>query len=596
MNNLKKENEPKLFGKTITRKRIILICWIVAILLGAFQSWDTRHSMNPDGLSYLDMGDAYLRGDWDMAINAYWSPLYSWLTGLALFILNPTPYWEATVIHLVNFLIYLGSMACFHFFLNQLIKYNQFQIDNNNKTNYRSFPEWVWIILGYSLFIWTSLDLITLTKVTPDMCLTGFVYLASGLFIRIRMGFSSVFIYILFGIVLGLGYLTKVPFLPIAFFFLGSSIFLIGHFRNNWKRVMILSLSFFIVCGSFAIVLSKAQGRFTFGDSGKLNYAWYVNNVPKWVHWQGDEPKSGTPMHPTRKISDEPVIYEFETPIQGTYPPWYDPTFWHEGISINFNIKQQIAVLQHIIENFYVDLFFKLQAPLIVGFLIFFLKEWNRSNSYNALLKQWFLLIPAIIALCMFALVHAETRFLGAYIILLWLGLFSGVYLFQSSESIKWATNVILAMVITLITITITPFGMRTYHLFVDLIGDKKVWPHKHFQVAQGVKQLNIHVGDKVAFIGHAIDAYWARLASVQIIAEIPYKNIDSFWTADSTVKNKVFQTFSDVHAKAILTSEVPQYTSLSEWQRIGDTGYYFYDLRKKSIGEEKNNETVITE
>jgi hypothetical protein len=31
--------------------------------------------MNPaDGISYLDIGDAYWRGDWHMAINAFWSP------------------------------------------------------------------------------------------------------------------------------------------------------------------------------------------------------------------------------------------------------------------------------------------------------------------------------------------------------------------------------------------------------------------------------------------------------------------------------------------------------------------------------------------
>ncbi|MBN2031171.1 hypothetical protein JW824_13135 [bacterium] len=596
MKNFKEGNELVLFGKTITRKRLILICWIVAIILGAFQAWDTRHYVNPDGLSYLDMGDAYLRGDWDMAINAYWSPFYSWLTGLTLSIIKPSPYWEASVIHLLNFLIFLGSMACFHFFLNQLIKYNQFQIERNKKTKYQSFPEWAWIILGYSLFIWTSLDLITLTKVTPDICLTGFVYLSCGLLIRMRMGFSSVFICILFGIVLGFGYLVKVPSLPIAFFFLGSSIFMIGHFRNNWTRVLISSLSFAIVCGSFAIMLSKEQGRFTFGDSGKLNYAWYVNGVSMWVHWQGDELKSGTPMHPTRKISDKPVIYEFEIPIQCTYPPWYDPAYWHEGLTIYFNIKQQIAVLQYIIENFYVNLFFQLQAPLVVGFLIFFLTGWNRPDNHKILLKQWPLLIPAIIAMSMFALVHVETRFLGAYIVLLWLGLFSGIHLFQSSKSIKWAKNIILAVVITLMTITVIPFGMRTYHLFADLIGGKSVWVHKHFQVAQGIKQLNIHDGDKVGFIGHAIDAYWARLASIQIIAEIPYNNIDSFWAADSAVKKKAFQIFSDIHAKAVLTSEVPQYALLSEWQRLGDTGYFFYDLRKKSIGEEKNSETVIIE
>ena len=56
-----------------------------------------RHYVNPDGLSYIDMGEAYIRGDWDMAINTYWSPLYAWLIGITLFIIKPSPYWEASV-------------------------------------------------------------------------------------------------------------------------------------------------------------------------------------------------------------------------------------------------------------------------------------------------------------------------------------------------------------------------------------------------------------------------------------------------------------------------------------------------------------------
>lgn len=30
--------------------------------------------MNVDGISYLDMGDAYLRGGWRMLVNGHWSP------------------------------------------------------------------------------------------------------------------------------------------------------------------------------------------------------------------------------------------------------------------------------------------------------------------------------------------------------------------------------------------------------------------------------------------------------------------------------------------------------------------------------------------
>jgi hypothetical protein len=67
-------------------------CWLLAILLGALQTWANRYSVWVDVVSYLDIGDAYLQGNWTTAINACWSPFYSWLLGLALLIFKPSPY------------------------------------------------------------------------------------------------------------------------------------------------------------------------------------------------------------------------------------------------------------------------------------------------------------------------------------------------------------------------------------------------------------------------------------------------------------------------------------------------------------------------
>ena len=89
----------------LSPRRLRIFFWSLALVLGASQAWATRFTMNPDGISYLDMGDAYWRGDWHMAINAYFSPLYSWILGFFMKVLRPSPYWEYPLAHLVNFLI-----------------------------------------------------------------------------------------------------------------------------------------------------------------------------------------------------------------------------------------------------------------------------------------------------------------------------------------------------------------------------------------------------------------------------------------------------------------------------------------------------------
>src|SRR4051812_5934630 len=91
------------------------------ILLGMAQAWIARFYMNNDGPSFIDIGDAYLRQDWPAAINGLYSPLYSWLLGIAMWVVKPTPYWEFPLVHLVNLLIYLCSFGCFYFFLSSLL-------------------------------------------------------------------------------------------------------------------------------------------------------------------------------------------------------------------------------------------------------------------------------------------------------------------------------------------------------------------------------------------------------------------------------------------------------------------------------------------
>ena len=123
--------------------------WLAAILLGAIQVWTYRYTLSThDSVSYLDIADAYLRSDWQAALNAHWSPLYSWLLALALSILEPAPYWELFVVKLVNFLVYLGALVAFDFFLRALIAHNHRQSERDDQTGFLRVPEWVWLLSG----------------------------------------------------------------------------------------------------------------------------------------------------------------------------------------------------------------------------------------------------------------------------------------------------------------------------------------------------------------------------------------------------------------------------------------------------------------
>ena len=101
--------------------RVRITAWCFLTLVGLIDAVFSRYEMQSDGVSYLDMGDAMMRGDWKMAINGIWSPLYAWLQGVALRLIKPSARWEFTVVHLVNFLIYLFVLGCFDFLLRAAV-------------------------------------------------------------------------------------------------------------------------------------------------------------------------------------------------------------------------------------------------------------------------------------------------------------------------------------------------------------------------------------------------------------------------------------------------------------------------------------------
>jgi hypothetical protein len=139
-------------------------------------------------------------------------------------------------------------------------------------------------------------------------------------------------------------------------------------------------------------------------------------------NWQG-EPQFGiTPAHPTRKLPTQPPVYEFAEPIGGTFPPWYDPSYWEEGRVPRFNLFAQVRMLTvHALS--YADLLLVRQNCLLAALLA--LLMLSRGKALEIFRERWPLLLMCGAALGLYMLVHVETRFVGGYVAVLWLALFS---------------------------------------------------------------------------------------------------------------------------------------------------------------------------
>ncbi|TMI82348.1 MAG: hypothetical protein E6H04_04925, partial [Bacillati bacterium ANGP1] len=137
-----------------------MLAWVVLAAAGAVYAWAGRHEMNPDGMSYLDVASAFMRGDWRMALNRHWSPLYPALLAVTLRVVRPTPYDEFATVQGLNFVIFLGALVSFEFLLSRLIRYHGTFTAKASSAGRFALPEWALRILGYLLFAYASLPLI----------------------------------------------------------------------------------------------------------------------------------------------------------------------------------------------------------------------------------------------------------------------------------------------------------------------------------------------------------------------------------------------------------------------------------------------------
>jgi hypothetical protein len=167
------------------------------------------------------------------------------------------------------------------------------------------------------------------------------------------------------------------------------------------------------------------------------------------------------------------------------------------------------------------------------------------------------------------------TSYVVPFIVLLFAGVFSSVRLPDSQESKRLIAGMAIA---TLVTIG----GQRSFQASKDLWAVlSRPEQHIQWQVADRLKQLGVHPGEKAAILGYN-HPFWARLAHIKIVAEISDER--SFWQKDAVVRSEVLKTIEKTGARVIVRTaglEMPDSMSAVGWQEIGNTRYYVYFLRK---------------
>jgi 4-amino-4-deoxy-L-arabinose transferase-like glycosyltransferase len=548
-----------------------------AVAFGLIDAVASRNSMGPDGISYLDIADALRQGHWSALFNPLWSPMYPFLLSIGFRIFHPSPYWEFTVVHFVNLFIYLGALACFSFFMQAFVAYTG-DMQNEIGVALPISPE-TWAALGYALFVWSSARLTSVEAVTPDMCLSAFIYLAAAILLRIKTLGGSWLNYSLLGIVLGFGFWAKAPMFPLASVFLLVSVFAANDWRQGIKRAFVAGIIFAAVASPLVYGLSHSKGRLTFGDSARLNYSFFINRVPKY-YWDSSASKTqSAPEYPAQKLFDTPAVYRFTIPLQGTYPYWYDPTYWYGNVKPKLNLRGFIRETMVNLE-FDARMFVRLQPAIPLVFLLLVALSSTRLLILRDLTRQWVLLAVPVAGVAMFSLVHTERRYVAPFIGLILLGLFTAVSIRNSARAQGTVSWLMVALALFLMLHMSAARAGELRALREAAAGGARA-DDTSWKVSSILRQEGLQPGDQIAWIRPNVvtstdNYWWARLAKLQIIAEIPNDG-NEFWTANEITRSAALQSLSQTGVKAAVVSNVPPQANLQSFVPVGSTGYYVH-------------------
>lgn len=565
---------------TMTVPRLRPYFRIAALVLAALQTYGQRHAMNPDGISYLDLGDALWSGSTGSAVSTYWSPLYPWLIGTALRLVQPSAYWEFAAVKVLNYLIFVAALAAFEWLLNEVGLFWKADPSQAGRPNRALGPQ-AFENLAYWVFITASIRMISLGLVTPDLLVSANVYCGAALLTRSRRLGTTPVRSAALGAVLGFGFLSKAAMFPLGMVLLATSLVAIGNWRLGLQHLGIAGLTFLLVASSWVAAMSEKIGRPTLGEVSALNYMWYVNGLNAYC-WTGGSASCGTPLHPPRQVLSEPVaVYEFGQPVAGTYPIWFDPPYWCRGLVPHFELGNQLRTLntnRREVSNYVSEQYLMLtlgivllQAAGVTGGIgpwraraPAFLKAWAGEYLY------WF---PAFAAVGMYSLVHIEPRFLGGFVVLLVIGALGSLRPQQPSQADWFAMTTLVLSYLAAAAVCVD-----AAYLARGMALGERAGTHSQWEIADSLqREYELQPGMEVGVIGNAFICDWARIARLRIIAQVEPAEVDRFWKAEDTQQQRVAEAFRQAGAKALIA---PSASGISApWQRIRNSNYWILKL-----------------
>jgi hypothetical protein len=522
--------------------------WVILCLAwAAVIAFAHRHEMDPDGFTYLQMADRAAHGHLLALVNPLWSSGYPALLAVLLAIFRPAPANAFVLAHLLNYLLFIAATGAFVYFLQ-------------GWRNFALPEEWLVVPLGFVLFLKFTVDWLGLHNCTPDLGLGVTILVAAGILCRLARGGRPWVLMPLLGFTLGVGYYVKAPLFPLSLF-LFTLLFLIPPGPAGSRAWILLAAAVFGITATPLVMLqSHRVGHLSYSESGALNYAWHVNGIHPVQRPEPLDPRVHF-VHPPRHLTEHPVTFEFGSPLPVTYPIWYDPAYWAEGVHPNFNLQQQIAALKVTLAT-YLEMAVELAVVIVAAAVL--LVTGSASVWPHGARLLWMIAWPAS-AVALYALVHTERRYVAAFMILFWLGLLTAG-LQRSTIASKGAIIALMSM--TLLFQPTLRLALASGRAVSSLLHHQ---PSGDLEAAHALQRLGLQLGDGIAVVGESFEPYYAWMAGLRVVTQTPDEN--AVWRLSPSEFHEWLRIVQQSGAKAIVALDRPAYANQAEW-RDGPTTY----------------------
>jgi 4-amino-4-deoxy-L-arabinose transferase-like glycosyltransferase len=553
-----------------------------------------------DAVAYMDIADLLHTHRWADAVNAYWHPLYPALLCVAQVLAHPSRVNELGAYTAVNFFIFLAQVAAMLGFVTALVRLRESMGAPPALLSLNALR-----LLGVALLVIAAQRELSLGKIRPDGLLQA-LFLAGLAMLLQALATNRLIFAPLMGLFFGLAYLTK------SFAFLIALLAIAALVLFQWlvqKRPMLRAvvsgaLAFVVfaaVAGPYVAALSRQKHRFDFGDSGSLNYAWYVGGTEK-MHlepWMTSDFGSAKVelIHPEQQLLARPGVYSYKPHALGTYPAWFDPTYYNERIVPHIKLGQLarrdernvVLVFRYLLNH---------PEPLILLALLLLAGATLRLRRTRF---WWPAVLLGLAMWCIYGLVNVEERYVTVAYFAVLLPLFAalepsadnesrpGLFAQLPSGALRSGANALVILLAFLAlgeTLRVSLENRREQ----SVVGLAHGWDNPQiFGAAEGLRALGVRPGDEIACVGTMAclyDHYWARLVGARILTEIyapdPKHLIDQLGALPN--REQAYGVVRAQGARVLVGRFDPgemnaAHPASTEWVRLGETDFYALPL-----------------